>query len=150
MNHDEFITVAHEARDWVVNGQGDFLREAGDGATEVVAKPDRGNTWTCATCGAEAKFDENDRAFCPQADDTLPTLDDLEKATGEEHDQLVARIREDTVRDTIVYAQRSLQRALHHADLRGLEDAWASLTTLHELHDKGYVEFDAPLEESPF
>ena len=48
----EFVTVAHVAQDWKVDGFGNFLEELE--TTEVVAAPDDGNIWTCARCGSEA------------------------------------------------------------------------------------------------
>ena len=50
--HKTFVTVAHVAEDWVVSDRGDFVAEVGTG--EVTHGPDRGNTWTCHTCGAQA------------------------------------------------------------------------------------------------
>ncbi len=50
--HSKFITVAHEAHNWLVDDKGNFIKDLG--VTEVVAKPNTGNTWTCKVCGAEA------------------------------------------------------------------------------------------------
>lgn len=51
--HLRFVTVAHVSQDWMVDQDGIFLDEV-PGECEVVAKPDKGNTWTCVECGAEA------------------------------------------------------------------------------------------------
>ena len=53
--HTEFITVAHVMQDWRVDADGNFLDLIGD--VQVSHKPDEGNTWTCAICGAEANHD---------------------------------------------------------------------------------------------
>lgn len=55
--HKTFITVAHVAEDWEVDGEGNFIDT--QGTVEVVAKPNEDNTWTCKTCGAEAVNSEN-------------------------------------------------------------------------------------------
>jgi hypothetical protein len=51
--HKRFVTVAHEAHDWVVDENGEFVKDLG--GHEVVAKPDKDNIWTCQKCGARAK-----------------------------------------------------------------------------------------------
>lgn len=52
--HKKFITVAHVTEDWVVDEHGDFISVHEASETEVVHKPDPGNIWTCAECGARA------------------------------------------------------------------------------------------------
>jgi len=52
-NHKKFITTAHEVHDWVVDENGEFLKDLG--CSEVAAKPDTGNIWTCAICKTEAE-----------------------------------------------------------------------------------------------
>ena len=51
--HKQFITVVHVAQDWVVDEKGEFLAVSNE-CTDVVAKPDPGNTWQCNECGEEA------------------------------------------------------------------------------------------------
>ena len=51
--HARFSTTVHELHVWEVDKGGDFLKDKG--CLEVVHKPDRGNLWTCAVCGAEAR-----------------------------------------------------------------------------------------------
>jgi hypothetical protein len=51
-SHKRFVTVAHVAEDWLVDEHGNFIESRG--CTETVAPPTKGNTWTCAECGAEA------------------------------------------------------------------------------------------------
>ena len=51
--HTMFVTVAHVAEDWVVDPHGRLLKSL-DAPHDVVATPDRGNTWTCRLCDAEA------------------------------------------------------------------------------------------------
>jgi hypothetical protein len=53
--HPHFITAAHVAQDWKVDGAGNFVAVVDD-CTEITSKPQRGNTWQCATCGADAIF----------------------------------------------------------------------------------------------
>lgn len=48
-----FITTAHVAQDWIVDKNGNFKALSAD-ATDIIASPDKSNTWTCAACGAEA------------------------------------------------------------------------------------------------
>jgi hypothetical protein len=55
--HKFFITIAHVAQDWLVNVHGDFM--ATWDTTETVAPPRKGNSWTCATCGADANVEED-------------------------------------------------------------------------------------------
>ena len=52
-DHDQFITVAHVSQEWVVDREGNFIEQYGCEG-ETVAKPDRGNEWTCKICGSEA------------------------------------------------------------------------------------------------
>lgn len=52
-SHKRFITVAHVAEDWLVDDYGNWIETIE--TTDIVAKPDPGNTWTCQACGAEAK-----------------------------------------------------------------------------------------------
>jgi len=51
--HKNFITTAHEVHDWVVDEEGNFIRDLG--CTEVAHKPDPDNCWTCDTCRYTAK-----------------------------------------------------------------------------------------------
>jgi len=51
-NSERFITVAHVAQDWEVDGYGNFQKEVG--THEVIASPNDHNIWACAKCGVEA------------------------------------------------------------------------------------------------
>jgi hypothetical protein len=53
--HKKFVTIAHEAHDWVVDEAGNFLELAPNDDVQVTHGPQIGNTWTCFECGAEAK-----------------------------------------------------------------------------------------------
>jgi len=53
MNHKAFITVAHVTEDWKVDPEGEFISVHSGG--EVTHRPDPGNSWNCAICGAEAE-----------------------------------------------------------------------------------------------
>jgi len=55
-NHKKFMTTAHEVHDWIVDEEGEFIQDLG--CSEIAAKPDRGNTWTCITCKANARFED--------------------------------------------------------------------------------------------
>jgi hypothetical protein len=55
--HKQFITTAHEVHDWVVDEKGNFVGDLG--CTEVAAKPDPDNFWTCMTCGINAKIEKD-------------------------------------------------------------------------------------------
>ena len=50
--HKSFKTTAHEVHDWKVDEHGNFIEDLG--CTEVAAKPDRDNIWTCTICGSQA------------------------------------------------------------------------------------------------
>lgn len=52
-DHNEFITVAHIAQDWVVDRDGDFIEQYGT-ESETIAHPCVGNTWQCKICWEEA------------------------------------------------------------------------------------------------
>lgn len=52
--HTSFITTAHEAHDWLVDGHGNFIEDKG--CFEVTHKPDVDNTWTCNICGEIAEW----------------------------------------------------------------------------------------------
>ena len=51
--HDQFITVAHVAENWIVDREGNYQKSL-DGPHDVVAPPNRGNIWNCRICNAEA------------------------------------------------------------------------------------------------
>ena len=51
-SHKKFITSAHVAQDWQVDEHGNWLATVE--TYETVAKPDRGNNWTCCICGCSA------------------------------------------------------------------------------------------------
>lgn len=55
--HKVFLTTAHEVHDWEVDPNGDFIKDIG--CSEIAAKPDRGNIWTCKACGSQAIFKED-------------------------------------------------------------------------------------------
>jgi len=55
--HKKFVTVVTVTEDWVVDAQGNFLDVPDSSETEVVHKPDPGNTWTCAECGEQARVE---------------------------------------------------------------------------------------------
>lgn len=50
--HKRFVTTATVQEDWLVDEAGNFIES--HGSVQTVHKPDPGNIWTCATCGAEA------------------------------------------------------------------------------------------------
>jgi cytochrome oxidase Cu insertion factor (SCO1/SenC/PrrC family) len=50
--HNQFVTTAHEVHDWLVDAEGNFIKDLG--CTEIAHEPDMGNLWTCRKCGAEA------------------------------------------------------------------------------------------------
>lgn len=51
--HKTFLTVAHVMQDWLVDPEGEHI-ETKDECLQVSFKPDPGNLWHCATCGADA------------------------------------------------------------------------------------------------
>jgi hypothetical protein len=53
--HKTFITSVHIVEDWVVDEDGRFIESKG--YVETAHGPDRHNTWTCATCDADAKVE---------------------------------------------------------------------------------------------
>jgi hypothetical protein len=55
--HKEFITTAHEMHDWVVDSEGNFLRDLG--CVQIDCAPDKDNIWSCNICGVDAIV-END------------------------------------------------------------------------------------------
>jgi hypothetical protein len=57
-DHKEFITVAHVMQDWKVDEHGEFIAVVEE-CSQVSFKPDSGNIWTCAICGAEAIVESN-------------------------------------------------------------------------------------------
>ena len=52
-NHNEFITVAYVSQDWVVDSEGEFIREC-DCENQTLHRPNSGNEWTCGICGEQA------------------------------------------------------------------------------------------------
>lgn len=56
--HKTFHTTAHVLQEWVVDETGEFIEMVED--LEVVHWPCRGNMWSCATCGQEAKVEAVD------------------------------------------------------------------------------------------
>lgn len=50
--HKTFITTAHEVHDWIVDENGEFIKDLG--CLEIASDPDSNNIWTCEVCGAEA------------------------------------------------------------------------------------------------
>jgi hypothetical protein len=56
-NHNEFITTAHVVQDWKVDGLGNFI-DVVDDCLQVTHEPEDDNCWECATCGAEAIFED--------------------------------------------------------------------------------------------
>lgn len=56
-NTKKFVTVAHIAQDWVVDGNGEFIEVYTD-CTETLAGPNPDNVWTCYRCGKEAVVKE--------------------------------------------------------------------------------------------
>lgn len=52
-----FSTVSHVAQTWVVDEEGNFIKEE-TSCDEVIHGPDDGNIWTCTNCGAEAAIAE--------------------------------------------------------------------------------------------
>lgn len=47
----EFITTAHVVQNWLVDENGNFVKDKG--MNIVVEEPDDENTWTCVNCGRE-------------------------------------------------------------------------------------------------
>ena len=56
--HNRFTTTAHEVHDWVVDEEGEFVKDLG--CSEVDEGPDTENVWTCYICGAEAVIEYED------------------------------------------------------------------------------------------
>ena len=54
--HKKFITTAHEVHEWVVDKQGEFIKDLG--FIDTAHGPTKGNLWTCKTCGTEAKVSD--------------------------------------------------------------------------------------------
>jgi TPP-dependent indolepyruvate ferredoxin oxidoreductase alpha subunit len=50
--HKRFVTTAHEVHDWVLDENGEFVKDLG--CSEMSADPDINNIWTCHVCGAQA------------------------------------------------------------------------------------------------
>lgn len=58
-SHKRFITVVHITEEWEVNELGGFVEIANKEDGELLVGPDRGNTWTCKECGAEANVTDS-------------------------------------------------------------------------------------------
>jgi hypothetical protein len=56
--HKRFVTVAHVTEDWIVDEHGNFLEEPANPDRQTVHGPQKGNTWSCVECGAEAAVTE--------------------------------------------------------------------------------------------
>ena len=55
--HKRFVTTAWEVHNWVVDENGEFVRDMG--CNEIGHRPDRDNIWNCKKCGAEAVFEDD-------------------------------------------------------------------------------------------
>jgi hypothetical protein len=55
-NHQEFTTTAHVCQTWVVDANGEFIRQDEDEPQVVTHPPDQDNEWRCAVCGGLVKF----------------------------------------------------------------------------------------------
>ena len=53
--HKRFVTVIHQAQDAVVDERGNFLENPANLDAQITHGPNPDNTWTCLTCGAQAK-----------------------------------------------------------------------------------------------
>jgi hypothetical protein len=54
--HKRFTTTAIEIHDWLVDQDGEFIRDLG--CSQVYEYPDKLNSvWTCTMCDAEATFE---------------------------------------------------------------------------------------------
>ena len=51
--HKKFCTTAHVVQEWIVDTTGMFL-SVEDECIEVAHEPERGDLFTCKTCGLEA------------------------------------------------------------------------------------------------
>ena len=56
--HNRFVTTAHEMHDWLIDPEGNFVKDLG--AIEVTDGPTPGNLFTCDKCGASAKVEVKD------------------------------------------------------------------------------------------
>ena len=59
--HTRFITTAHEVHEWVVDKDGQFIRDANPpkrACIEVAHGPTQGNDFTCLCCGSQATVEE--------------------------------------------------------------------------------------------
>jgi len=54
--HCRFVTTAHEVHTWVVSQTGDFVKDLR--CIDVSHLPEKGDLFTCKTCGAEAKVED--------------------------------------------------------------------------------------------
>lgn len=54
--HKTFHTVAHVQELWEVDQNGEYNHTVE--SLETTVPPDTGNIWNCATCGAEAIFED--------------------------------------------------------------------------------------------
>jgi len=54
--HKRFSVSAHEVHDWKVDETGEFVKDMG--CIDIAHSPERGDLFTCCTCGAEAKVDD--------------------------------------------------------------------------------------------
>lgn len=54
--HNQFITTAHEVHDWIVDENGDFVKDLG--CEEVAHRPNKDNNWSCLECGESAILTE--------------------------------------------------------------------------------------------
>jgi hypothetical protein len=53
-SHQFFYTTAVICQEWLVDDVGDFI-EVAEECTEIFHRPQSGNVWECAVCGAEAE-----------------------------------------------------------------------------------------------
>jgi hypothetical protein len=51
-SHKTFITTAHVTQEWVVDDEGNFIKDLG--VLETTHGPDPYNCWSCETCHADA------------------------------------------------------------------------------------------------
>jgi hypothetical protein len=55
-NHDRFTTTTHEMHNWIVDENGEFVKDLG--CLSISHGPDTDNVWICSKCRAQAVFVE--------------------------------------------------------------------------------------------
>lgn len=61
--HKRFSVTAHVAQEWKVDEKGEFMESLAD-CLEVTHRPEKGDLFSCLSCGSEAEV-ENDDLYAP-------------------------------------------------------------------------------------